>query len=309
MTQICNVADEIIESIEQCGKRADPLVAGMICLPGGQHPGCDFVESLNGNEACPYYIVQPGDTLSSIADSLRLPVSSFTEIDSNRNTVEDIFPGNLLKVPTWDDLNCDQLPETKAGLQGASDRAVVQETQEMATPSIEKNPTITGTICEAFRLSEGQKLEDIAEILNVPVSLLLSFNPDIAMGAPRQPGTIIKLVEEKNCMKYNILDDSNLAEFSVSQEPPSQAPMPLVVNQREIVLDAGGPKSEENTTSEYIDLAKNGTMIIGSDGETAVAIVVSDEEPEPYEGSGPSLAIYIMAGCLGAVFLALMGTN
>ena len=284
----------------------------MICLPGGQYPGCDFVDSLNGNEACPYYTVQPGDTLSSIADSLRLLVSSFIEINSNRNALQDIYPGDLLKIPTWNELNCDQLPKNKEGLQRASDRAVVQEIQEMTIPAFEKNTTttsITGTVCEAYRLREGEKLEDIAEILNVPVSLLLTFNPDLAMGAPRQPGVIIKLVGENDCMKYDILDYSDLAEFSVSQEPPSQAPMPSVVNQREIVLSAGGPKSEENTTSEYIELTQNGTMIVGNSGESAVEIVVSDEEPEPYEGSGPSLAIYIMAGCLGAVFLALVGTN
>eukprot|EP00890_Picochlorum_soloecismus_P004748 jgi/Picsp_1/5274/NSC_02636-R1_hypothetical protein CHLNCDRAFT_57799 [Chlorella variabilis] len=307
--QSYRAADEIIESIEQCGKRADPLVAGVICLPGGQHPGCDFVESLNGNEACPYYIAQPGDTFSSIADSLRLPVSSFADTNSNRNAVKDIFPGDLLKVPTWDELGCDELPETKAGLQTAKNEA---EPQEMTIPSLEKNTTTTtttttnGTVCEAYRLNEGQTLEDIAEVLGIPVSILLTFNPDLAMGAPRQAGTIIKLDEETKCIKYEILNDSNLAEFSVSQESPSQAPMPSAVNQREIVLDAGGPRSEESTPPGYIDLTQNETITVGSDGESAVEIVVSDEEPEPYEGSGPSLAIYIMAGCLGAVFLALM---
>ena len=224
----------------------------------------------------------------------------------------------MLKVPTWDELGCDELPATKTGLQKANDEDVLQGTEE-TIPLLEKNTTtitstanatssIDGTVCKTYRLNDGQTLEDVAEILNVPVSLLLTFNPDLAMGAPRQAGTIIKLIGETNCIKYDILDDTNLAEFSLSQESLPLAPLPSVVNQREVVLDAGAPKSEETLSSEYIDLNLNGTISIDNDGDSAVAIVVSDEEPEPYEGSGPSLAIYIMAGCLGAVFLALMGT-
>eukprot|EP00889_Picochlorum_renovo_P005301 jgi/Picre1/32331/NNA_007677.t1 len=63
--------DDLTNALLACGQQTDLLQIGQeICLPGADKPGCANVRSYNNDDNCKVYIVQQGDTIESVANSL-----------------------------------------------------------------------------------------------------------------------------------------------------------------------------------------------------------------------------------------------
>lgn len=293
-------------SVESCGKRTSPLSVGVICLPGGEYPGCNHVGHFRMNGKCPYYVVQSSDTLDQIAQSVNIYVTEVEKV--NKGTIfEQLAPQDLLKLPPWDEAVCgDDFPKTE---------------QELASlppappPPLQGDSTVVGNAvgdgnlvtCDAYRIDTGDTIFSVAATFGIPVSMLMDSNPDIAGGAPLVSGVLVKLSDEKQCDRYEILDGLADITASLAQPPPAPPPPPPGPRQVGLVTDENPMIYNEimnDDLEEYysIDIIK---MEEGSSDATPIfQNVVSDQVPDVEGSSGPGIGVYIMIGCLG--FLLLM---
>ncbi len=104
-------------SIEACGARVNPISLGMLCLPGGEYEACRNVKNFRDNPKCAYYVVQAGDTAATIARSLDLFLPDIESTNAGAVKLDQLNPGEVLKLPPWD-VSCGiSLPKTDAEVQ------------------------------------------------------------------------------------------------------------------------------------------------------------------------------------------------
>ena len=290
-------------AVEACGKRISPLSMGVICLPGGDYPGCKNVGHFRKNGKCPYYILQQGDTVDSIATSLNMYLPDVEQVNSGMS-FESLAPEDLIKLPPWDEACGDDFPKTQRELAWlppapppppAADVSVVSGDGEVVS-------------CEAYKVRTGDTIFSIAATFGIPVSVLMDRNPDIAGGAPLVEGLLVTLSDKKECDQYDILDGLADITASLSQPPPAPPPPPpgprqvgVVTNENPMVYNDIVTNEEEYT---IIDTNEDNES---SDGGPVFQNIVSDEVPaDGGGGSGPGVGVYIMIGFLCFLLLSVI---
>lgn len=290
-------------AVEACGKRISPLSMGVICLPGGEYPGCKNVDHFRDNGKCPYYVVQPGDTVDTIAKSVNIYFPEVEKVNFGLS-FDTLVPQDLVKLPPWDATECgDDFPKTQREL----------DTLPPAPPP----PPVSASVangngelisCDAYMVKPGDTLFSTAATFGIPVSVLVDRNPDVAGGAPFVEGMIIKISDEDECDRYEILD--GLADITASLNQPPPAPPPPPPGPRQV-----GTLTDENSMV-YDDITNNladKIMIYTNDEEESTDTtpiyqnVVSDTLASTDQGgSGPGIGVYIMIGCLCFLLIAVI---
>lgn len=224
-------ADDLNAAISACEQDAGLLQIGQeICLPGSEKPGCPNVKSYNNNENCKVYVVQQGDTVNSVADSLGIYNQELQNLNADVVSAGILQPNKYLKLPTWSQTCGDpnkagescrvyivSTGDFVAGIAsafgvatddilavnpGLSAGAVLQNGQPIKIPPFPascgagtptKPPTDTVIKCRGYRVSTGDNLQSIAQAFKTTVAELGNVNPELAGGALVQPGTIVKI--------------------------------------------------------------------------------------------------------------------
>lgn len=95
-------ADGLIAALQACNQPAELLQIGQeICLPGAELPGCGNVQSFNDNVNCKVYIVQQGDTISSVAASLDIYNVELQNLNNDVTQTGILKPNTYLRLPSW----------------------------------------------------------------------------------------------------------------------------------------------------------------------------------------------------------------
>ena len=260
-------ADDLNNAISACGQDAGLLQIGQeICLPGSEKPGCPNVKSYNNNENCKVYVVQQGDTVNSVADSLGIYNQELQNLNADVVSAGILQPNKYLKLPTWSQTCGDpnkagescrvyivSTGDFVAGIAsafgvstddilavnpGLSAGAVLQNGQPIKIPPFPascgagtptKPPTDTVIKCRGYRVSTGDNLQSIAQAFKTTVAELGNVNPELAGGALVQPGTIVKIPPYDSSCDQPILvklPSSNGASPSPANASPA-VPVPL----------------------------------------------------------------------------------
>lgn len=293
----------ITVAVEACGKRTNPLSMGAICLPGGEHPGCKNVDHFRDNGKCPYYVVQPGDTLDTIANAVNIYLPEVEKVNAGL-AFETLAPLDLVKLPPWDASVCgNDFPKTQRELD--------------ALPPAPPPPPMVSTVgygngelvtCDAYIVKLGDTVFSIAATFGIPVSVLVERNPDVAGGAPFVEGMIIKMSDEDECDRYEFFDGLAEITASLSQPPPAPPPPPPGPRQVSTITD-DNPMVYNDITNDEEDY---GTTYKNEEDDSADKTptyqnVVSDNVPDTDQGgSGPGVGVYIMIGCLCFLLFAVI---
>ena len=116
---------------------ADDLSPGnTICLPGSELPGCRNVLPFNGSWDCKYYVMQLGDSISSVAFSLNIYQPDL-ELANFGLDAQKLKEGDLIVMPPWDAEKCGILPPT---LEQLNSGIVVQPPTEAPQGSTSPTP-------------------------------------------------------------------------------------------------------------------------------------------------------------------------
>lgn len=291
-------------SVEACGKRTSPLSMGVICLPGGEYPGCTDVGHFRNNGKCPYYVVQPGDTVDTIAKSVNIYFPEVEKVNAGLSFAT-LAPQDLIKLPPWDAGVCgDDFPKTQRELD--------------SLPPAPPPPPVASSVgsgdgelvtCDAYMVKSGDSIFSIAATFGIPVSGLMDRNPDIAGGAPFVEGMIVKISDKNECDRFEILDGLADITASLSQPPPAPPPPPPGPQRVGVVTDSN-PMVYNDITNDLEDYIITDTNE-DEDSTDSVPIfqnVVSDLVPDDTSDSsgGPGIGVYIMIGFLSFLLLAVI---
>jgi LysM repeat protein len=215
-----------------CGQQTDLLQIGQeICLPGADKPGCANVRSYNNNENCKVYIVQQGDTIESVANSLDIFRDTLDNLNNDVLQAGGILqPNKYLKLPPWSNqcgdpnksgescrlyivkqgdfiagiaaaygVTVDDLLAVNPGLDANS---VLQNSQPIKIPPFPAScgagvpsqpPTDTVLKCRGYRVQQGDNIQQIAQAFKTTYKDIAAVNPELAGGALVQPGTVVKI--------------------------------------------------------------------------------------------------------------------
>lgn len=198
-------ADDLKNALLACGQSVELLQIGQeICLPGADKPGCANVRSYNNDENCKVYIVQQGDTIESVANSLDIFRDTLNNLNQDVQTNGILQPNKYLKLPPWSNqcgdpnkageacrlyivnagdfiagiaaaygVNIDDLLAVNPGLDANS---VLQNSQPIKIPPfpascgagvVSKPPTDTVLKCRGYRVQQGDNIQDIAQAVRV----------------------------------------------------------------------------------------------------------------------------------------------
>ena len=95
-------ADELNAALLACEQDATLLQVGaQICLPGGEAAGCANVQSFNDNDKCKVYVVQSGDTISSVASSLNSYGQELQNLNNDVTSSGTLKPNTYLRLAPW----------------------------------------------------------------------------------------------------------------------------------------------------------------------------------------------------------------
>lgn len=289
-----------------------PLTMGRVCLPGGELPGCKYVGQFRNNDLCSYYVIQEGDIVSKVADSLRIYLPDINNVNKDL-LVSNLKAGDLIKLPPWDPALCgSDLPRTEPEL-GSLPPAPPPPNRNSSTP-----PPLVGlndggvVICDAYRATASDTIFTVATTFSIPVRNLMDFNPDLAGGAPLVEGTIVKLTDQSNCDQYDLKDGLAAIEASIAMVPPPPPPIPPGPVQVGVISEDNPMTYNEpiNSTDvadyeQYTDTDAEGLY----NGRPIMNNIVTDapaatDTTEPH--SGPGIGIYIMIAFLALVFIIVL---
>lgn len=214
-----------------CGQNTALLQIGeKICLPGAQLPGCQYVLPFNNSTQCMVYIVQSGDTISSIAASLDLYSAAVQSLNADLLSTGILQPNKLLRLPPWSTscgdpnaptVSCrvyivqsgDYLASIASAF-GVTETALLSVNPSLTansilqigepikippfpstcgagTPSLP--PTTNVLKCRGYRVQQGDTIQSIALAFQTTVSAIEGVNPSLSAGSILQPGTIVNI--------------------------------------------------------------------------------------------------------------------
>lgn len=236
--------DDLKNAMLACGQDNELLQIGQeICLPGADKPGCANVQSFNNDDNCKVYIVQQGDTIESVAQSLDIYRDTLNSLNTDVMGPGGILqPQKFLKLPTWSNtcgdpnksgeacrvyvvqqgdfiagiaaaygITVDELLSVNPGLDANS---VLQNGQPIKIPPFpascgagtpSKPPTNTVLKCRGYRIQQGDSINDVAKAFKTTYNDILSVNPELAGGALVQPGTVVLIPPYDNTCDKTIL--------------------------------------------------------------------------------------------------------
>ena len=227
--------EELILALQECiaYSPGDFLNVGQeVCLPPYVQ-GCKYVVSIeHKGSTCQYYIVQLGDTLSSLSNAFHLEIKFLQEINSD---VVDpnarLRPGQYLRLPSWNS-DCPgpeaarpscQLYSAKPGDTVSSISvlfrttvesileinpllsagSVLSASQPVKIPPFPAScgsgikvigPSVDGlALCRSYALKEGDNLASVSFDFGIFVGELASLNPEVQDLNNVQVGTVIKI--------------------------------------------------------------------------------------------------------------------
>ncbi|EFN55918.1 hypothetical protein CHLNCDRAFT_57799 [Chlorella variabilis] len=234
-----NILQSDLESAQlECNSGYTPggflQLAQTLCLPP-YYPACANVKTAGDNEACKYYTVQAGDTLSTIAAALNLPQ---LEVEAANPEATSLQVNDFVRLPGWSDVCAAPGDNTQCRVYVAAEgdslasiaiafSVDVAELQEAnpSLPTIGDNnavlqpgqriniPPFTAacgdgvvvskpTNCFGYQVEAGDALYDIATMFQTTTTLLVEANPELAAGGVLAPGSVIKLppYDEATCV-------------------------------------------------------------------------------------------------------------
>jgi LysM repeat protein len=157
--------------------------------PYGTFPALDtpdFTDGQGGGIAGELYVVQPGDTLDTIAQELNVSVVSLTIVNEITNS-RRLFPGTTLLIPD-DAPPYGQYP------------AIIDDD----TPGA--GGGVAGTI---YVMQPFDTIDQVAQELDVSTTCVLSANPQITNTRLVQPGQQILIPDD--CPAYGVIPANNTA--------------------------------------------------------------------------------------------------
>ncbi|KAI8114479.1 hypothetical protein M9434_002601 [Picochlorum sp. BPE23] len=257
--------DDLTNALLACGQQTDLLQIGQeICLPGADKPGCANVRSYNNDDNCKVYIVQQGDTIESVANSLDIFRDTLDNLNKDVQAGGILQPNKYLKLPPWSNqcgdpnksgescrlyivnsgdfiagiaaaygVTVDDLLSVNPGLDANS---VLQNSQPIKIPPFpascgagvpSKPPTDTVLKCRGYRVQQGDNIQQIAQAFKTTVNDITAVNPELSGGALVQPGTIVKIPPYDNTCDKPILVQIDNA--GANPPPSGDSPAPAVV--------------------------------------------------------------------------------
>jgi LysM repeat protein len=247
-----------------CGQSSALLQIGeKVCLPGAQLPGCQYVLPFNNNNQCMVYIVQPGDTISSIATSLNLYSQDLQNLNADLLSSGILQPNKFLRLPPWSSscgdpnastVSCrvyivqsgDYLAQIAAAF-GVTETALLSVNPSLTASSILQNgepvmippfpsscgagtpslpPTNTVLKCRGYQVQQGDSIQSIALAFQTTVSAIESVNPSLASGTLLQPGAVVDIPPYDSSCTSPILVTPNSQTTPVSSTPVPATPVP-----------------------------------------------------------------------------------
>jgi len=275
----------LVSAVEGCGLPAYLISTGdTICLPGSELPGCPNVETFNDNPKCKYYVLQPGESIATIAIALNL-----YQLDIEAAN-PDIIQGNLqvddlIRLPEWSEKNCGVLPVSMEQLVLSSSPpplamppTPIESSPE--SPSPNNTPTTLeappaqedAEKCRGFRIREFDDLFTIATLFTIEVTQLVNVNPDLASGIPMLPGMVVKIPPYDPTCSAPVLIDAD----TLLARPPSVGENGTLVNIRPVNegVPAGAPRpalgasvGEAQTSIEEESMPPSNTVITDDNDE------------------------------------------
>lgn len=254
------IAEELLAAIAACGQDATLLQVGQeICLPGADAAGCAFVQSFNNNDNCKVYVVQQGDTISSVASSLNVFSDDLQKLNNDATSSGVLKPNAQLRLPPWAS-NCGNPNDSAqkcrvyvvqagdfisgiasayrvdaaallAANPGLTADTPLQNAQQIKIPPfdtscgagvISKPPTDTVLKCRGYRVQQGDDISSIAKAFKTTVSEIQSVNA--GLGSVVQPGAVVNLPPYDSTCDKPILVASN-----VPPQPPAPPLGPSVI--------------------------------------------------------------------------------
>jgi hypothetical protein len=215
----------LVSAVEGCGRPAFLVSPGdTICLPGSELLGCANVKSFNSNPKCKFYVLQPGESIASIAIALNLYQLDIEA--ANPDIIKgNLQVGDLIRLPKWSRRNCGELPVNMEQLVLSSSPPpplALPPTPIDSTPN-SPNPNNTLTTlqappgqadaekCRGFRVREFDDLFTIASLFVIEVTQLVTVNPDLASGIPMVPGMVVKIPPyDPTCVAPVLIDAETL---------------------------------------------------------------------------------------------------
>ena len=222
------------------------------------------MKAYNSNENCKVYVVQQGDTINSVAESLGIYNQELQNLNADVVANGILQPNKYLKLPTWSQTCGDpnkagdscrvyivksgdfvagiasafgvSLDDLLAVNPGLSAGAVLQNGQPIKIPPFPAScgagtptepPTDTVIKCRGYRVQTGDNLQSIAQAFRTTVAELGNVNPELAGGALVQPGTIVKIPPYDSSCDQPVLVP--LPSSNSSPTPPSSSPVTVPV--------------------------------------------------------------------------------
>lgn len=170
------------------------------------------------------YIVQPGDTLESIAAKFGVGLDALIAANFSDGVIGQILPGQEINIPTGENVTgfigyTTQEGDTKEGV--ASQFQVGLKDLLSANPTLVNNPLLAGSLLKIPQLTSavvstnseqtiddctmklGDSLGEIAKKYGVSTQELQKANPDITDINKTYPGKVIKFPQNKPVQAQN----------------------------------------------------------------------------------------------------------
>ncbi len=337
-------AGDLVASLQSCGQYADLLQVGQeVCLPGADAPGCANVVNWANNEKCKVYIVQQGDTLNAVADSLKLYGQALSALNQDVLTNGILQPNKYLKLPPWIQTCGDpnksgascrvytvQSGDFIAGIAAAfrvatadllavnrplTQDAVLQNGQPIRIPPFDsacgagiptKPPTDTVLRCRGYRVNQGDDVQKIAQAFKTTVSTIYSVNPELVGVAVVQPGTVIKVPPyDSACESPTVvgLPGGPTAPTPPGAVVPLAPPAPVVASPPAVVVAATPPPPAAPTVVPLFPSAAPAPAPAPKAEAPALAPVAAAPAPAP--SAAPARAAGLAAALVAAAAVAL----
>ena len=277
------------------------------------------MRSYNNDENCKVYIVQQGDTIESVANSLDIFRDTLDNLNKDVQAGGILQPNKYLKLPPWSNqcgdpnksgescrlyivnsgdfiagiaaaygVTVDDLLSVNPGLDANS---VLQNSQPIKIPPFpascgagvpSKPPTDTVLKCRGYRVQQGDNIQQIAQAFKTTVNDITAVNPELSGGALVQPGTIVKIPPYDNTCDKPILVQLDNAG---GNPPPNggSTPVPVPV-----------PVPVTNPSPIPIPVRSPSPVPVPSPSPSPSPSPVPEpiaSEPEPAESPEPSVVV------------------
>ncbi len=315
-----------------------------VCLPGADAPGCANVVTWQNNEKCKVYIVQQGDTLNAVADSLKLYGQALSALNQDVLTNGILQPNKYLKLPPWIQTCGDpnksgascrvytvQSGDFIAGIAAAfrvatadllavnrplTQDAVLQNGQPIRIPPFDsacgagiptKPPTDTVIRCRGYRVNQGDDVQKIAQAFKTTVSTIYSVNPELVGVAVVQPGTVVKIPPyDASCEAVIVvsLPGGPAAPATPGAPLAPVAPAPVVATPPAVVVASVPPPPAAPTVVPLFPSAAPAPAPAPAPVE-APALAPAASAPAPAPSAAPARAAGLAAALVAAAAVAL----